>query len=312
METLRWNKTGEMMRGIAVQRFQEFGEQVVSDINWLETNGGRFGNDGWFGEDSHNLALLVQKKLGLVEDGIVGPATWTAIFKALDIADPNAPKEYERDGIKVIDGRGIWTPVKKYFGVNRAWTGDGKNVVRGVMLHQTGCYMPESYDVWRKINAHCGVTRKGTVILMFPFEMLIWHGNGLTRPTIGIEIAGLLRGVEGRSNTHWPPSATPNELLDIQVKAANVLLTIIEEEFAKQGGRWQVIYAHRQSSNMRMSDPGEAVWKRIGLPWLERTGATCGGIPELGSSSAHDEYCVGNGMPIPAEWNDGNAHRFWG
>lgn len=308
MEILRYQKP--MMHGLAVRRFQQFGEAVIGDENWLETHGGRGGNDGWFGQDTRELAIKVQQKLELEDDGIVGPHTWEAIFKYLEM-DPSGAKIYKRDGVTVIDGREVWTPVKKWHGKMRSYTSGDRNQLRGVMLHQTGCWMPEDPGVWAKINAHYGVTRAGKIILMFNPLMLIWHGNGLTRPTIGIEIAGLFRGIEGRSNTHWPPDAKPHEFTSDQAKACNVLFEIIKEDFETNGGKWEVVYAHRQSSNMRMSDPGEAVWKQIAMPWMEKLGATCGGILPLGSRTPGTDYCVGNGMPIPKEWDTEYPHRFW-
>lgn len=298
METLYYNKN-DLMRGLVVKRFQEWAEVVIGEPDWLETNGTKSGNDGYFGKDSDTLAKLVQKRLGLVEDGVVGPKTWQAIFDHLKM-DPIGGKIYYRDGVKVIDGREFWQPVKKYDGINRVWSGSGIKIT-GVMLHQTGCWMPEDPQVWNKINAHCGITRKGVIILMFPFEMLIWHGNGLTVPTIGIEIAGLLKGVENSTNTWWPTSSTPDEFTSDQEVASRVLFKIIKEEFDKNGGEWKHVYAHRQSSAMRMSDPGESVWKKVGLEWINDLGATDGG----------EGYTTGDGYPIPKEWNPAYQKGFW-
>jgi hypothetical protein len=314
MQTLKF--TNPMMHGLAVKRFQQFGEAVF-DKDLVE-------NDGWYGLETRRLALLVQKHLGLTEDGVVGPKTWSAIFAALNL-DSSGAQRYCVDDIQVIDGRNIWTPVKKWYGGMRfshsntevsstiaTYTDPGRNRLRGIMLHQTGCWMPEDPSVWARINAHCGVTREGDIILMFPFEMLIWHGNGLTRPTIGVEIAGLFPGIKGKKNTYWPPMAETHEFTDKQKKATDILMSIIQDEFEKNGGTWEVIYAHRQSSNMRMADPGDEIWKKIAIPWMDKLNLHCGGIAVLGSVTDGAKYCVGNGMPIPQEWDDNNPYRFWG
>lgn len=298
MHTLYYRK-GNLMRGLPVKRFQEFGEAVLEDSAWLETHGTKSGNDGFFGKDSDALARAVQAKLGIVVDGVVGPGTWSSIFLHLHLQDPTQPKVYERDGVKVIDGRLVWEPVKKYSGVRRPWAGDGR--IRGVMMHQTGCWMPESPSTWNKINCHCGITRAGVVILMFDFDMLIWHGNGLTRPTIGIEIAGLFRGVEDDPRSYWPRSAKTHQLTDDQVKAAGVLFKILQESFEANGGKWEVLYCHRQSSDMRMSDPGESIYKRIVKPWIN----------ELSLSDGGEGYITGSGYPIPSQWNPAYAATFW-
>jgi len=302
METL-WYRAGNLMTGLAVQRFQEHAEVVIDDPQWLETHGTKAGNDGYFGKDSDKLARLVQDKLGLYVDGVVGENTWKAIYKHLDLSDPTEPKVYTADnGVKVIDGREIWTPVKKFGGTYRPWTGDDKNRIRGVMLHQTGCWMPEKVSTWKTINAHCGITREGTLILMFDFSMLIWHGNDLTRPTIGIEVGGLFEGLEGHSNTVWPKGAKTYEFNEAQLKATDTLFDVIKAEFEKHGGTWEVVYAHRQSHDWRMSDPGETIWKQVGIPWIKKLGATDGG----------KDFCVGSGHPIPEEWNpEYVGNKFW-
>lgn len=306
MQRLYWKK-GDLMRGLAVKRFQEMAEIIIGDVNWLEENGTKSGNDGFFGEDSDTLARLVQKKLkdddhykGKI-DGDVGDGTWGAMFEALGKTESGA-NTYERDGVTVVDGRKVWVPKKQFQGTMRSWTDkESRNRIRGVMLHQTGCWMSEKDATWNSIAAHCGITRKGKVVLMFPFEMLIWHGHDLSRQTVGIEIAGLFKGVENSTNTWWPREHTPHRLTDDQVKAANVLLTTIKEEFEAKNGTFDYIYAHRQSDDMRMSDPGEAVWKKVALPWMEKLGATAG---EPG-------YTTGDGFPICKEWDSSAAKGFW-
>lgn len=300
METLRWIKDGKKLNGIVVKRFQDFAEQVIEDPYWLENNGGRFGNDGWFGEDSDTLARLVQTKLGLTIDGIVGPNTWKAMFKALGKTDTGA-NVYTRDDVQVVDGRSIWVPQKYFTGERRPWVGHDRNVMRGVVIHQTGCWMPEDPNVWARVGAHCGITREGVIILMFPFDYFIWHAQGLSHNQLGIEIAGLFKGVEDSTNTWWPKNAKTHNLTEAQVKASNVLFDIIKEEFIRHGAVWSTVYSHRQASEMRMSDPGEEIWKRIGMPWIERLGATDGG----------DNFKTGSGYSIPKEWNPNYTNGFW-
>lgn len=285
--------------GPAVTRFQDFAE-ALAETDWIENHGTDKDREGYFHTGSAELAKLVQQYLDLDADGVVGPATWDAMFEALG-RTPSGAEVYEVDGVTVIDGRQVWKPVKKWDGTLRPWTGDGRNVIRGVMLHQTGCWMPEDPQVWKQINAHCGVTRKGNVILMFPFEMLIWHGHNLTRPTIGIEIAGMFPGVKGQKGTYWPKDAKLHEFTDRQLMACNVLMEIIQGEFLANGGAFQNIYAHRQASSQRQADPGSEIWEKVALPWMEKIGATAG---EPG-------YCIDSGYPICREWDPSAAKGFW-
>lgn len=291
MEVLKLKSN--MMRGIVVTRFQQFAESVM---------GKDYGpDDGVFGPSCDKLARAVQEKLGLEVDGVVGPATWGAMFEAVGKTTGGA-EVYKRDGVRVIDGREAWQPTVGFLGTQRPWTGSDRNRIRGVVLHQTGCWMPEDPEVWRGIRSHCGVTRAGVLILTFPFEPLIWHAQDLSRFTIGIEVAGLLHGVVGDERSYWPQGARTHEVTEAQLRALDLLFVIIAESFAANGSAWEVVHAHRQATNQRMSDPGEVLWKKVGMKWLELIDGTDGG----------PEFRTGTGMPIPNEWNDKYPHRFWG
>jgi peptidoglycan hydrolase-like protein with peptidoglycan-binding domain len=282
-----------LMKGLPVRRFQQFGEAVLGDVDFLT-------NDGVFGPRTHDLVIEVQNKLGLVEDGIVGEKTWRAIFEALDREEDGAKVYTTSQGVKVIDGRDVWTPVKKWYGVERRWCSDSKNQMRGVMLHQTGCWMPENTGTWRKINAHAGITHEGTLILMFPFNMLIWHGNNFSQNTIGVEIAGLYEGVNGKRRTVFPLDSPISELSAQQVKASFKLADLILEAFVENGDIWEYLVAHRQSSNQRLADPGEEIWRRIGLRWIQRY-----------KLKDWSQEKIGTGKPIPRDWDELSPHGFW-
>jgi N-acetyl-anhydromuramyl-L-alanine amidase AmpD len=202
--------------------------------------------------------------------------------------------------ITVVDGRHIWTPQKLWKrGIVRPWVGD--NRIRGVTLHQTACHLGERPERWARIGAHCGVTRQGVVILMQDFQHYIWHAQGLSRQTIGIEIDGRYLGIEGNPKTIWPKGTTLDVFTEIQRKACDILMTLIFEECEDNGGNFDRIHAHRQSSTNRMSDPGEAIWRGVALPWMHLLGATDGG----------PEWKTGSGRPIPREWNEDYPTRFF-
>ena len=170
--------------------------------------------------------------------------------------------------------------------------------ITGVMLHSTGGVLGESEERWgRGISAHCGITRRGKLILIHPWETMIWHGHAPSRWTIGIEIDG---NPEGKPGYHWKPGGGPHSVTESQVRACEVLLHLLTTEFAARGQRIEQVLAHRQSSGQRECDPGWQVWRRIGLPWLDILGATCG--PDGPSST------WGTGLPIPREWDPASPH----
>jgi len=73
----------------------------------------------------------------------------------------------------------------------------------GVTIHQTGCIMPGGSTGWDTLNAHIGISRDGVVYIVNSLDDFIWHAQGLSASTIGVEIEGNLEGVVGESWTHW-------------------------------------------------------------------------------------------------------------
>lgn len=287
MATLYY-RPNQLMYGPAVRRFQEMGEAVLGE-DFLE-------NDGWFGKDTDALAKKVQEKLGVTVDGVVGRNTWNKIFEHLGRTESGATVT-ERDGVKIIDGRDVFDPPSGYYNKKRDWS-----KIEGVLLHQTGCWMPESEQTWARVRCHCGITRKGVIILTHPFDWIIWHGNNLSKQTIGLEVAGNFYGIEGVERSWWKPGGGPHDFTDAQEQASEVLFHIIKEEFDKNGGTWSKVYSHRQSSDQRTSDPGQSLWQKIAMVWHIAIGGDDGG----------PDYCVGSGKPVPKEWNPEYPRKFWG
>lgn len=285
---LRYRK-GNLMSGPAVTRFQQLGEALI-DEDFLK-------EDGVFGKDSKDLAIKIQEMFGLNADGVVGTNTWNVILVALGRLTSGA-EIYMHNESLVVDNRDYGMPPKKlYFGVVRDWS-----KIEGVMLHQTGCRMSENESVWQPVNAHCGVTREGKIILMHNFQWEIWHGHNLSPETIGIEVEGNFYGMEGVKGTFWKQGGGPHELNDMQKTALDNLFDLIHVEFDKNGGKFTKVFAHRQASDQRENDPGESIWKYAGVPWQEKLGADDGG----------EGYKVKSGKPIPREWDARRKARFWG
>lgn len=268
------------MRGPAVRRVQEmyiaYGEETDAD--------------GVFGPDTDRVTRVVQQKLGLLVDGIVGPKTLAALEAALPDA-PKAPDQPEQpqliDGVEVFDYRGQVKPPKNGRHT-RKW-----DAISGLVLHRTACVLGERPQRYFPVNCHIGVTLKGRIILAHPFEMMIWHGHKPSRWTIGIEFDG---NPEGYPGYHWKPGGGPHPITDAQVRAGDVLLKILTDAFEAGGRTLKYIYAHRQASENRECDPGWECWQRIALPWMERTGATPGDIGLQGTT-------FGSGFHIPQSWD---------
>jgi len=281
MDTLRL--THPMMHGAAVRRCQEMLDGI---------GGKRVDADGIYGPATKAAVEAFQRIRGLAVDGICGPATWMALLKAADnlyMATP--PRPGPKEGM--IDLTNAHQPPRLAAGLRAL------DDIDGVTLHQTGCPMPSAPAGWSRLNAHVGVTQEGLLLLVNPPEMMIWHAQGLSRRTIGIEIEGNYRGLINKTNTLWKGGGPACHLNEAMLAALDRLFAWLRGTL---GDRWRYVFAHRQSANSRMADPGEEIWRAVGLPWLAQRKATTG-------PSA--DYCCGTGRPVPREWGATTDVRYW-
>jgi hypothetical protein len=167
----------------------------------------------------------------------------------------------------------------------RPWT-----QVTGITLHQTAVDLGERPGRWDTLRAHVGVTRGGQVLQVYGLAALVYHGNGLNGSTVGIECSGSYEGVEGQRDTWWQPKgvAEPQTPTPALVEAARRTVAWVVAEVAAHGGQVRWIYAHRQSSGTRQSDPGSALWRAVALE--------CGLETRPG-------FTVGTGRAIPEAWD---------
>lgn len=278
-QTLRL--TSPMMHGPAVVRLQEMLD--------LLGYGTYEPNDGIYGPVTCNLVGDFQLVHDLSDDGICGPKTWAAIIKAVD------EQEGKRGRIAVAPGitdrrDGHLHP--RLYGYHRPW-----NQITGVTLHQTGCAMPSSPAGWDRLNAHIGITQEGKAILANNPCDMIWHGQGLSSTTIGIEFEGNFSGVDGDLSTLWKGGGGPNHLNPAMMAAAEAVRVYLADQFKSHGAEWKHIYAHRQSAKSRIGDPGEEIWREIAIPWCFKM--------ELDEEffDGGSDFHLGQGRPIPMDWS---------
>lgn len=227
-----------------------------------------------------------------------------------NMADPGSaeilsPLEFEAS---MADRRDVHTPFVRrdgklwpYIPSSRRWT-----ATRGITLHQTACNMGERIARYDTIGAHFAVLRSGRVLRMADLNRIVYHGNGWNEQCVGIEIDGLYAGVENNPDTAldealrstWDDPTTPTRETPMQVTpqamaATRALIRWIVWETAQNGGRMKVLCAHRQSSEDRRNDPGEAIWKAVALPLHAELGLSDGGLG----------FKIGTGYPIPEAWD---------
>lgn len=263
----------------------------------------RWGVDGDLGTETVDALARFLREHGMaVEDdaSVVSDAELALVQRVLD-ATVNAPLGPRLDRGRFHDLRTI--AAQKQVGDRRPWT-----QITGVTLHQTACLLGEQPQRWATVVAHMGVTRGGQVMWMHDFEKIVWHGNGFNASTIGIEMDGEYAGIEGNDRTFWRPRDEPDRKpqtpTDELVNAAIATVMWICEEVKRHGGRIAHLYAHRQSSNQRDADPGSVLWQRVAMALLEKR--------ELELDDGGPGYTVGNGLPIPVEWDPSRTgFKYW-
>lgn len=164
--------------------------------------------------------------------------------------------------------------------------------IDAIVLHQTGCKIG-SINNWRHVNAHYGVTISGDIVEIHNPTHYVNHANTLNSRSIGVEIEGNFRGLSGSKRTLWQGNMSSKfeetKLSEVQQIAAIDLLTSL-------CGKYDInfIFAHRQSSDNRIGDPGEEIWRKIASPVIEFEGLS-DGWPEYKRERS-------GGYPLPDQW----------
>jgi hypothetical protein len=229
---------------------------------------------------------------------------------------------FSQDGIEVVDLR-----YKQSNPSPKSRARRGKTVLRqpgsiiGIVVHQTACEFGVSRravaaadgdrDLAQQMRAlrvanHMMAYREGWAVIANDFHRYIYHGNRFNAYSLGLEIEGLYSGVVDNPDTA-PDEADrstwggkPQEVTDLLVATACAALHYMIIDGRAMGMPLRYIWAHRQSSANRRSDPGEEIWRRIVLEYA---------VPELGLIT-QPTHIVGNGKSIPQEWDPQGVGKY--
>jgi hypothetical protein len=256
----------------------------------------RWGADGACGDETIaavNHALLNYKGNGVVADSIISSEEIAAI-EALLARRENVNLDLPVNYVPTVGEHPL---PKAQLAKQRPWS-----QVSSIVLHQTACELGEEPRRWFGVPVHVGVTRKGQVLYLNEFTWNLPHANGFNSRSVGIEIDGTFEGIEGDISTWWPSPGykAPMKPTQEQIVSAREAVRWICSMTAKNGGKITHILAHRQSSADRVSDPGSRIWHEVGL-WAQR---------ELGLSDGGDSFTVGEGRPIPKQWDASKQAKY--
>jgi hypothetical protein len=194
---------------------------------------------------------------------------------------------------QLFDLRGTIPAPTRFSTFQKPWS-----QTQGVTIHRTACLMGNEAKNWYSLDAHIGISNQGSIFVLQPLDLGIWHAQKLSLFSIGIEIEG---NPEGFPGYFWHQGGGPHPITDEQLAAADLLFDFLKAEFDKNNTKWEGVWAHRQSDLSRESDPGYLAWQKIGVPWREK----------LGCPDDQLEWHDGTGQPIPNVWDPKSKHPFW-
>lgn len=233
------------------------------------------------------------------------------------------PEEDPVDLVEVIDLRGEQSNPPELVRGKKKWrTKNGKVVERrhsditGITVHQTAARFGVGPAAIRASNGdekmalarrskgvacHVMAFADGFVAWPNPLDWYVWHGNGFNSDTLGIEIDGDFAGLADDPTTAFRKKDNPDRLTPELEAAAKRGIKLLVEEGRKQGMPIKYIYAHRQSSPTRRSDPGEEIWQKVVLDYA---------VKELGLKTRPDHIRL-KGYTIPRQWDPDGPGDYW-
>lgn len=175
--------------------------------------------------------------------------------------------------------------------------------IDGLALHQTACVfgkgkLPTRYHRALKVAVPVVGFNDGTFVHSAPLLWYLYSSNGLNPRTYALECEGHYSGLLDDPTTPrredqesiWKGDA-PTPLTPIAIETFRAAFLYLYEEGRKLGSPLKYLWAHRQASADRRSDPGEGVWGEVG-EW---------GAKECGLEIRYADV-FGDGRPIPREW----------
>ncbi|MEM6996536.1 MAG: N-acetylmuramoyl-L-alanine amidase [Myxococcota bacterium] len=268
----------------------------------------RFGADGDFGSETWATLFNYAEAHGLhwdvddfeAEEGKVPPAVVAHVLAPLELSTGkvSATGAPQKDR-KFADVTGKHPLLK---GRRKA---RDPETVHTIVLHQTAIKFGTTarnrkrlgargalHERFHNVGCHVAALTNGDVLYVNRLPAYVWHAHVANRFSVGIEIEGLYAGIAGKANTVWR-GKKPTKLTDTTIDAARRAVRFTYEEGLRLGMPLTWIQPHRAFSKSRRSDPGEELWREVGV-WA---------CDELGLRVNYDLRRNG-GLPVPREWDD--------
>ena len=167
-----------------------------------------------------------------------------------------------------------------------------------------------------RVAINGAVTVDGDALRIHDPLTWVWHAQGYSQRSIGIEVEGWYAGVEGDDSTFWRPKSRPGRqpmsLPDGVVCAALSLSRYYIRLVAAHGGEVRHILTHRQAYPTKPSDPGEAIYRAVCAPLMQEFGLD--GADQYRAAYRYRKGAkwvnVKPGRPVPSEWLEGQPTSY--
>ena len=287
----------------------------------------RFGSDGHLGDETWEALqrYAADQHLGW------GPAVpehvldrlqrATSTLPDIPVSPPTPPPEHLLTSIRFYDlSKEQTNPAPKSKIIAGRMVQRAPGTINGVVIHQTACTFgvtaaqvaaaggdEELAHARRglKVATHMLAFRGGFAAQVNLLRSYIYNANLLNRSILGLELEGLYAGVQDDPATAPDEAARstwggqPQEPTEALINAGRYALGLLVERGRAEGMPIRYIYAHRQSSLNRRSDPGEQLWRAVALEY---------GVAVLGLVP-RQHFTIGGGRPVPVEWDpQGSGH----
>lgn len=144
-----------------------------------------------------------------------------------------------------------------------------------------------------RVGAHFCIMLDGRIMQHHPVSRFIWHSNGTSPLSVGVEFEGNFPDVNGK--WWYPRNKKTGKLMKInedhptaaQYESGRFLLKYLQLIL-----NLRHVLVHRQSSDDRTNDPGPHIWYNVG-EWA---------LTNLGIKDGGKDFKVGTGAAIPASW----------
>jgi len=148
------------------------------------------------------------------------------------------------------------------------------------------------------VACHALAFRQGYFVAAHDLDVHVNHAGRFNPESLGLEIDGRYSGLEddprtmAREDLKTTWGGKPTKLTDATVTTSINAIGWLATTGRAQGMPIAKIVSHRQSSDNRRSDPGQAIWQRIVIPAAAKFDL------EIVTASPWKQ-----GRPVPVEWD---------